>query len=56
VLDIHQEQLLVLLLVVETELHQISDGRLQMTRHQGAHRLVDVGAISGHLGRSWSGR
>ena len=50
VLDVHDEQLLVLLLVVQAELEQLGGPRRDRSIEQLAHRDVDVLAVPGDLG------
>ena len=48
-LDVHEQQLLVLLLVVQPELDQAQHGRRQRPAQQVLDRLVDGVAVGGHL-------
>jgi hypothetical protein len=50
VLDVHEEQLLVLLLVVEAEGHELVDRLADVGREDGAHRTVDGLPVGPDLG------
>ena len=49
VLDVHQQELLVLLLVLDAQLHQGQDGRPGVPVQQLGHRRVDVAPVVGDL-------
>ncbi len=49
VLDVHEQQLLVLLLMVQTEGDQFGETRLVELIEQRSHRPIDVGAVTGDL-------
>ncbi len=53
-LDVHQEELLVLLFVLDTELGQEGHLWLGRTSEQLAHGLVYLSAVRGHLARTRS--
>ena len=48
-LDVHEQELLVLLLVVQAELDEARDVGSQGACQQAIHRLVHVSAVFGHL-------
>ena len=50
VLDVHEQQLLVLLLVVEAELHEVRRLVAHGAGQELAHGVVHVGAVAAHLG------
>ena len=56
VLDVHQQQLLVLLLVVEAQLDQVrAVAGSSAVAEQRGHGPVDVAAVVGHLGHARAG-
>ena len=52
VLDVHEQELLVLLLMVQPEIDEVRDFRGQRTVEQPGHRLVDVASVLGHFGHA----
>ena len=55
VLDVHEHQLLVLLLVVQPELDQLRDGVVRRIGEEERHRLVDMRSVAGDLGHPRAG-
>jgi hypothetical protein len=51
--DVHHDQLLVLLFVVEAELHERAEGLGQAAVEEVGHGLVGALAVGGHLGHPW---
>ncbi len=55
VLDVHEQELLMLLLVVEAQLDQVGHRPLGAPVEEPEHRLVDRGAVVGDRGRRRAG-
>ena len=56
VLDVHQDQLLVLLLVIQAGRHKIGNLVIKLRVEQPPHRFVDMTAVSSHFGARRAGQ